>query len=135
VDFVSDAILYISSRPESYGKTFHLTSRKQSNFVEVFEMMSATGAPIRKIPFEQWKTDYYNLARQYPQEAFHAFLPLINQVGAYPLSLPRLDLTNTLTGLEGSAIAPPLVDTELIGTYVKYFVKAGLLAPAKEIHR
>jgi hypothetical protein len=45
------------------------------------------------------------------------------------LSLPRLDLTNTLTGLEGSHIAPPSVDTELIDTYVKYFVKSGLLSP------
>jgi thioester reductase-like protein len=129
VDFVSDAILYLSSQPESFGKTFHLSSRKHSNFVEIFEMINEMGLPIKQVPFEQWKTDYYNLAKQFPEEAFQAFLPLINQVGTEPLSLPRLDLSNTLTGLDGSSITPPTVDMELVETYVKYFVKAGLLSP------
>ncbi len=132
VDFVSDAIIYLSSQPGSFGKTFHLSSRQQSNFVEVFEMVSAMGLPIRKIPFAEWKADYYNLAKEHPQEAFHAFLPLINRVGTDPLSLPRLDLTNTLAGLEGSPIEWPSVDTALVETYIKYFVKAGLLTTATE---
>jgi hypothetical protein len=105
---------------------------KQSNFIEIFEMISGMGLPIKQIPFAQWKMDYYNLAKQFPEEAFHAFLPLINQVGTERLSLPRLDLSNTLAGLEGSFITPPLVDTELIDTYVKYFVKSGLLSPVNK---
>jgi hypothetical protein len=133
VDFVSDAILYLSSQPESFGKTFHLSSRKHSNFVEIFEMINEMGLPIKQVPFEQWKTDYYNLAKQFPEEAFQAFLPLINQVGTEPLSLPRLDLSNTLTGLDGSSITPPTVDMELVETYVKYFVKAGLLSPVNPV--
>lgn len=132
VDFVSDAILYLSSQPASFGKTFHLSALKQSNFIEIFEMISGMGLPIKQIPFAQWKMDYYNLAKQFPEEAFHAFLPLINQVGTERLSLPRLDLSNTLAGLEGSFITPPLVDTELIDTYVKYFVKSGLLSPVNK---
>jgi thioester reductase-like protein len=131
VDFVSDAILYLSSQPDSFGKTFHLSSRTQSNFVEVFEMISTMGLPIRKIPFAQWKEDYYNLAKQSPEDAYHAFLPLINQVGKERLSLPRLDLSNTLDGLKNSSITCPTVDFELVETYVRYFMKAGLLSPAK----
>jgi amino acid adenylation domain-containing protein/thioester reductase-like protein len=130
VDFVSDAILYLSSQPTSFGKTFHLSTLKQSNFIEIFEMISAMGLPIRKIPFSQWKMDYYNLAKQFPEEAFHAFLPLINQVGMDRLSLPCLDLSNTLAGLKGASITCPTVDIELVETYVKYFVKSGLLSPA-----
>lgn len=130
VDFVSDAIVHLSSRPDSFGKTFHLSTLKQSNFTEVFQMMSSMGAPIRKIPFAQWKTDYYNLAKQFPEESFHAFLPLINQVGTERLSLPHLDLSNTLAGLKDSSITVPMVDMELVETYVKYFAKAGLLSPA-----
>jgi len=130
VDFVSDAILHLSRQPESFGKTFHLSSRKQSNFVEIFEMISEMGMPIKQVPFEQWKMDYYDLVKRFPDEAFHAFLPLINQVGEHRLSLPRLDLTNTLTGLEGSSIICPSVDEKLVETYVKYFVKSGLLLPA-----
>lgn len=130
VDFVSDAILYLSRQSESFGKTFHLSSRKQSNFVEVFEMISEMGMPIRQTPFQQWKMDYYDLVKRFPDESFHAFLPLINQVGEHRLSLPRLDLTNTLAGLEGSAVVCPSVDERLVETYVKYFVKSGLLLPA-----
>jgi amino acid adenylation domain-containing protein/thioester reductase-like protein len=130
VDFVSDAILYLSSKPESFGKTFHLSTREQSNFVEVFRMISEMGIPIKQVPFEQWKMEYYDLVRRFPDEAFHAFLPLINQVGEHRLSLPRLDLTNTLAGLDGSSIACPAVDENLIETYVNYFVKSGLLLAA-----
>ena len=130
VDFVSDAILHLSSKPESFGKTFHLSTLKQSNFTEVFAMMNSMGVPIKQIPFAQWKMDYYNLAKQFPEESFHAFLPLINRIGTERLSLPRLDLSNTLAGLEGSSIQVPTVTRELVETYVKYFVKAGLLSPA-----
>ena len=93
-------------------------------------MMNAMGVPIKQIPFAQWKVDYYNLAKQFPGESFHAFLPLINRIGTERLSLPRLDLSNTLAGLENSSIAVPTVTVELVETYVKYFVKAGLLSPA-----
>ncbi|HCB01661.1 MAG TPA: hypothetical protein DEP19_04700 [Anaerolineae bacterium] len=131
VDFVSNAIVHLASQPESFGKTFHLSSIKQSNFIGVFEMIAARGVPIKQLPFAQWKTDYYALAKQFPEEAFHAFLPLINQVGKESLSLPRLDLTNTLTGLNGSSVVCPSVDDNLIDTYVKYFVKSGLVSLVK----
>lgn len=127
VDFVSDAIVHLSSNPDSFGKTFHLSTLKQSNFTEVFQMMNSMGVQIKKIPFAQWKTDYYNLAKQFPEESFHAFLPLINQVGTERLSLPHLDLSNTLAGLKDSSITVPMVDMQLVETYVKYFAKAGLL--------
>jgi thioester reductase-like protein len=130
VDFVSDAILHLSSKPESFGKTFHLSTRTQSNFTEIFAMMNAMGVPIKQIPFAQWKMDYYNLAKQFPEESFQAFLPLINRIGTERLNLPRLDLSNTLAGLEGSSISVPTVTMELVETYVKYFVKAGLLSTA-----
>jgi len=129
VDFVSDAILYLSSQADSIGKTFHLSMAEQSNFVEIFERISEMGLPIRKIPFTQWKMDYYDLAKQFPEEAFHAFLPLINQAGMGRLSLPRLDLSSTLAGLKNSSIIYPSVDTELIETYANYFVRAGLASP------
>lgn len=131
VDFVSNAIVHLASQPESFGKTFHLSSLRQSNFIDVFEMIAERGVPIKQLPFAQWKTDYYALAKQFPEESFHAFLPLINQVGKDSLSLPRLDLSNTLTGLKGSSIVCPSVDDQLIDTYVKYFVKSGLVSIVK----
>jgi len=131
VDFVSDAIVYLSRQAASFGKTFHLSTLQQSNFVEIFEMITALGAPIKPIPFPQWKLDYYRLAQQFPQEAYHAFLPLINQVEQDALSLPRLDLSNTLESLKGSSVGIPAVNMELVETYFRYFVKAGLLSPTK----
>ncbi|MBL8100976.1 MAG: amino acid adenylation domain-containing protein, partial [Anaerolineales bacterium] len=128
VDFVSNAIVHLASQPASFGKTFHLSSLKQANFIDVFAMIAKRGVPIKQLPFVQWKADYYNLAKQFPEESFHAFLPLINQVGKGSLSLPRLDLSNTLAGLEGSSIVCPSVDENLIDIYVKYFVSSGLVS-------
>jgi thioester reductase-like protein len=131
VDFVSNAIVHIASQPASFGKTFHLSSLKQANFIRVFEMIAKRGVPIKQLPFAQWKADYYSLAKQFPEESFHAFLPLINQVGKDSLSLPRLDLSNTLAGLNGSSIVCPSVDDQLIDIYVKYFISSGLVSSTK----
>lgn len=130
VDFVSDAILHLSMQPGSLGKTFHLSTLEQSNFIDIFEMVSEKGVPIRQLPLDEWKTDYYNLAKQFPDETFHAFLPLVNQAGRDRLSLPRLDLTNTVSGLQGSSIKIPSVDSGLVDTYLKYFIRSGLIPPA-----
>jgi amino acid adenylation domain-containing protein/thioester reductase-like protein len=130
VDFVSQAILHLSMQPDSLGKTFHLSTIKQSNFIELFGMISEMGVRIRRLPFDEWKKDYYDLAKQFPDEAFHAFLPLVNQVGRDRLSLPRLDLSNTITGLEGSSIKIPSLDAELVDIYLKYFIRSGLISPA-----
>ncbi len=129
VDFVSDAIIHLASQSASFGKTFHLTTVEQMNFVQFFEMVTEAGMPMKRIPFEQWKADFYSLAKQVPQDGFHAFLPLINQVADGQLNLPHLDLQNTLTGLAGSSIPPPTVDQELIAIYVNYFIKSGLFSP------
>ena len=101
---------------------------EQSNFVQLFERIAEMGLPIKKVSFAEWKANYYELAKQFPEEAFHAFLPLINQVGAHRLSLPHLDLSNTLAGLKDSSIVYPSVDTGLLETYVRYFVSAGLVS-------
>jgi thioester reductase-like protein len=130
VDFVSEAIVHLASQPASFGKAFHLTTVEQVKFSEFFEMVTQAGLPIRKIPFEAWKAEFTSLANRTPQEGYHAFLPLIGQVAEGQLNLPQLDLHNTLTGLAGTPIPPPVVDQALIETYVNYFVNSGLFAPA-----
>ena len=131
VDFVSEAILHLSMQKDSFGRTFHLSTRKQSNFIHIFEMVTELGVPIKQLPFEEWKAEYYNLSKQFPEEAFQAFLPIINQVGEERISLPHVDISNTAAALENSPVAVPVVDKELIRTYVRYFEKSGMLTLEK----
>ncbi|MBN2502334.1 MAG: thioester reductase domain-containing protein, partial [Anaerolineales bacterium] len=123
VNFVSDAILHISAQPESFGKAYNLTSVNQISFSVLLEMFTALGYEIDRLSFAAWKDKIYQLALDNPEAGYHAFYQLIEHIGAGSLEqvrMPRMDLTNTLKGIEGTGIGEPQLDLELITKYIQY---------------
>ncbi|MEK6223125.1 MAG: thioester reductase domain-containing protein, partial [Chloroflexota bacterium] len=123
VDFVRDAILHLSVKPESFGKVFHLTSLEQVSFTKIIDMLTSYGFTLEKIPLNTWKEKIYQMAVQNPEEGYHAFYQLIEHLGTDSLSqvsMPRMDLTNTLAGIKGSHLKNPNMDIELLGKYIQY---------------
>jgi thioester reductase-like protein len=123
VNFVSDAILHISSQPEAFGKAYNLTSVNQISFSVLLEMFTALGYEIDRLSFAAWKDKIYQLALDHPEAGYHAFYQLIEHIGAGALEqvrMPRMDLTNTLKGIEGTKIQEPRLDLELMTKYIQY---------------
>ena len=55
------------------------------------------------------------------------YLPLIEEVEEKQVFMPEFDLTNTLTGLNGSGIVCHPVNSQLFSTYMKYFAPQDFL--------
>ena len=122
VNFVSESIIHNSKKPENFGKVFHLTLPEQIHFSKLVEEVAAQGYPIRKISMGEWQDNLYQLALQHPGESYHTFWQLINEIDIDHVSLPKLDLSNTLEGIKDSDIQVPAIKT-----YFKYFEEHGLL--------
>ncbi len=127
VDYVSKAIVHLGQQADSHGKAFNLSSPQQINFTELIDLVDDLGYPIRKIPFNDWKAELFDMAMRQPSEDWQVFLPLINAIDVDAVSMPRFDQTNTVAGLKGSGISSPSLGPELLKTYFTYFVESGHL--------
>jgi len=133
VDFASRAIVHLSTRPESAGRTFHLVSPRPISWSALCDHIRARGYPLRTVSVADWKDQANVVLGQDLEKSMFAWLPMVAALttGDGPLVLPQLryDCAHTLAGLEGTSIACPPVDDRLLGTYFDHLVRSGVLHP------
>ena len=64
---------------------------------------------------------------KHPEYSWNVYLPLIADVDAQVLSMPRFGQKNTMAGLEGTSIQRADFGPELMRAYFKHFVESGKL--------
>lgn len=132
VDYVSKAIVHLSLKSESLGKTFHLVNPSPLPFSHLIHEICELGYSIEQVAYEQWLTMLLNL--NINDE--NALIPLVSiltekKKGAASyleeslLSPQLFDCSNTLDGLRDTTIICPPVDKKLIQAYFSYFNKIG----------
>jgi hypothetical protein len=62
-----------------------------------------------------------------PSDGWEPYLPLIEEVEEKQVFMPEFDLSNTLTGLDGSGIHCHPVNDRLFSAYLNYFIPRGFL--------
>ncbi len=118
VDFVSRAIVALSRRPDSVGKTFHLDNPTPMPYRQLVRVAESFGLPVRRLPFEAWREALGALAASAPNNGAAAFLPLVEEVDEGQVYMPQFDCANTAAGLLGSGVACEPVGEKLLRTYV-----------------
>jgi thioester reductase-like protein len=134
VDYVSQAIVQLSQRPDALGQTFHLANPYPLPFDQLLNAIRALGFPLQSIAYEQWKTQLCQLK----SADDNALTPLIslfaenNEQQSYLeislLSSQLFDCSNALRYLGGTSVVCPRVSSELIKTYFSYFDRSGFIA-------
>lgn len=127
VDYVSAAIVYLSQQPQSIGKVFHIDNPHPCHFNELLDWLRARNLPFRLVPFKRWQSDLIERALRSDTSGWSAFVPLIEEVDEAQVFMPYFDQSNTLAQIEGSSVSCAPVGPELIGTYLAYFTRQGLL--------
>lgn len=156
IDYVSRALIHLSNRPESVGKIYHLANPKPVLARDLIAWIRSFGYPIRRIPYEAWRSEMVALARDSETNVLSSFAPLfstsfsnkvptwmtskliesqqsgvdrlISAIGArYANQSVQLDCHNTLRDLAGTSIVCPVVDDKLLNTYFSYFIRVGFL--------
>jgi amino acid adenylation domain-containing protein/thioester reductase-like protein len=141
VDYVSRAIVHLSLRPETAGRTFHLVNPNPIPFGDLLDWLREFGYPIQRLPVEKFRpaveayikrtrsSAHWSLLRDAARRAAQTGrAPAERQPGARREPV-RFECQNTLDGLRGSAIACPPIDDALLGTYFDHFIRNGFPPP------
>ncbi|MEH2097079.1 MAG: amino acid adenylation domain-containing protein [Nostoc sp.] len=131
VDYASKTIVQISKKKQSLGKAFHLVPLASQNIdlTRLFELISACGYPVKKVPYPQWTDELIDRARSSQENSLFPLIPMLTEqvhrgLTAWQLyqNTPDLDCRNTLEAIADISLSCPSIDTELLSKYLAYFL-------------
>ena len=132
VDYVSKAIVHLSSQKKSLGKAFHLVNSHSLHLSKFVDEIHSLGYPIQQIMYDKWQAELLNVDFQ-----ANALSPLVsmftdsenqlNYLESSSLGLQLFNCQNTVDGLAGTPIVCPPLDTKLLSTYFSYFTRTNFL--------
>ncbi len=138
VDYVSQAIVYLSQQQESLGKSFHLNNPHYSSWNQVANWIDQFGYPVRQISYEAWEAELIETLGS-KDNALNGLLPFFlrrwskEQLTFAELGQRRVKLNcqETVASLAGTSIICPPVDSKLLNTYFSHFIESSFLATPK----
>ncbi|MBD1810261.1 thioester reductase domain-containing protein, partial [Microcoleus sp. FACHB-DQ6] len=131
VDYVSRAIVHLSSQKELLGKTFHLVNTHSFQMSELVGWICSMGYPIKRVSSETWQAEIINRAGYSPENALYPLVGLFSEKVS-EAEMPQsgtlhFDCKNTLDGLATTNITCPQADANLFRTYFSYLADSGLI--------
>jgi len=137
VDYVSRAIVHLSSQKELLGKTFHLVNPQFFQMSELLGWIGSMGYPIKRVSSETWQAEIINRAGYSPENALYPLVGLfsekVSEAEMAKSATLQFDCQNALKGLSGTDIICPQADASLFRTYFSYLVDRQLIEAAKHL--
>lgn len=145
VDFVSKAIVHLSSQKELLNQVFHICNPHPLPASELFNWLASFGYSIRQTPSDQWQAELFNHPKGFSENALFPLMPFLASRESHrsnntesleqtfnPASI-KFDCQNTLNGLSRTSIICPPVDTKLLTTYFSYLIQSGFIHAPKSM--
>ncbi len=122
IDFVIAASLYISTLPESIGKTYHLVTQKPPTIGMILKMGDdyPSFPPIEVIPPEKFQPDSLDLNEKSVYQMLEPYMGYLNDHLTF-------DTTNTKAALSSCSISFPKTDYSFLKVLTQYAVDQGYL--------
>lgn len=105
---------------------FHLTNPEPSHASTVYTWLRRIGYRFEELPFDDWR-ERLLLSEDFSTKALYPYMALLEDFHENSLQLPNYDCARTLQALEGSGIRCPAVDDGLLGTYVRFLTREGIV--------
>jgi amino acid adenylation domain-containing protein/thioester reductase-like protein len=138
VDYVSQAIVHLSTQPESLGNTFHLVNPHQTaiSWSQILQWLQQLGCDMQPIPYPQWLTVFQNSGEELSNNSLYPLLPVFLAASGSPAT-PLLNLSheilfdcqNTLSGLADTRLTCPPITVDWLSRYLSFFSDRGILPP------
>jgi thioester reductase-like protein len=136
VDYLSQSIVYLSQQQDSIGKVFHLNNPQPGYWSQLADFIRSLGYSLRHIAYEDWQEQLSHAVRSKENPLYHLLPFFLKKLPQEQLATrkqsqqstdPQLSCSATLSALNGSSIACPPVNAELLNTYFSYFIRSGWL--------
>jgi thioester reductase-like protein len=129
VDRAVAAIASISMKKDLPFRVFHLCSPEPTPVGELISWIITMGIPVELVPYHRWREEMYARASAFQFEPLLALLPenereALERVGGKER---RFSIENTLRALDGTQVALPPLDRDLVESYVHYLASRGIL--------
>jgi len=129
VDYVSQSIVYLSQRPDVYGKAFHFCGQESVEWNVMMDWLRGFGYPLEALSYLDWIKAIKRYSIQNPADSFFRKLRILLRSPIYLFSpdkpVPSVALTTAY--LSQSGLVHPRVDRQLLATYFDYFETSGFL--------
>ncbi|WP_461034714.1 thioester reductase domain-containing protein [Streptomyces mayteni] len=132
VDYVSAAILGISTRPAGAGGTYHLFNQSSLSLADCVAQLRRLGYRLGEADPVRWREAVRADRDNALLPLLHAFELMTKDTDAF---YPVLDTGDTEAALDGTGISCPPLTGELFARYVEFFVQEGHFPPAPEAAR
>ncbi|MDZ8034015.1 amino acid adenylation domain-containing protein [Nostoc sp. DedSLP04] len=137
VNYVSQAIVYLSQQKESIGEVFHLLNPHPIKLEELIKWVRSYGYPLRLVAYDKWRQELITAAKHSLDATLYSLLPLFpenrfkNQISIEESlsqsKMTQFDCQNTLDKLANTSIVCPAIDDELLQNYFSYFTHNGFV--------
>jgi amino acid adenylation domain-containing protein/thioester reductase-like protein len=126
VDYVSRAIVQLSSQPHRLGQAFHLVNPYRLSLLELVDCMQAIGYSVQQVPYSQWQSALATLPAENALSPLRFLFAQDDLSSLETLALEKVDRRNVIAGLADTGIDCCAI-AGLLDTYFSYFAKTGFL--------
>ncbi|MBE9058098.1 non-ribosomal peptide synthetase [Sphaerospermopsis sp. LEGE 08334] len=127
VDYVSKMIVYLSKQTESLGQAFHLVNPESTSIRNLFNLILSLGYPVQMIPVERWHSEIFLNSQVCDTDNLRVVSHVIPKTALENGSEPLTDYQNMVNGLRNAGIMYPVLDQDLLRTYISYFISSGFI--------
>jgi thioester reductase-like protein len=126
VDYVAKAIVHMAFSRDPLGRAFHLTNPRACHMRDALAFLRNAGYRFEEMPFDELRRKLVEDSR-FADNALFPYQAALESMDDRSLQLPRYDCGQTQRELEGSGIACPPVDEQLLGTYLRHLRGVGFI--------
>ncbi len=128
VDYMAQAIVYLSQQASSTGQVFHLSNPQQLQLRDLSTWIRSFGYPLETLSYEAWYTRLSQAGASDPSNALYPLIPFFaEQAAQTTTAVLKFDDHNTRTGLVNAGITCPPVNAHLLETYFSYLIHSQFL--------
>ncbi|WP_071189201.1 non-ribosomal peptide synthetase [Trichormus sp. NMC-1] len=131
VDYVSKAIVYLSTQEKSLDKAFHLFNNQVLHTDNLLRVIHSYGYQVKQVPYQDWRSQLINTVGDLPKHPLYPLIPLFSAKTSPGKSEQsgtlQFDSQNVITGLADSSIICPDIDDKLLATYISYLANQGFI--------
>jgi thioester reductase-like protein len=126
-DYVAKALVSLSRRSESNGKTYHLVNPGGMHWKDLVCWMATHGYQVELTNYEQWRGALIASLRSPRSNALEGLSPFFSESALQHVRLPVFDCSNVTRMLHSNGVVCPPIGDALLSTYFAHFRESGFL--------